>query len=145
MVPPPPAPKPGMTKQNKTLLIIGIIVLVLCVCGVGAIAANLGKKDGPADTGSHSSTTSSTPAEAKTSGKPVAEDIEMPDLVGKNAAVAQDELKRLGFTNIQLGSADEHDTLVLLAANWTVVEQSADAGEKLPADALIVLTCSKKK
>ncbi|GLZ75829.1 hypothetical protein Afil01_06360 [Actinorhabdospora filicis] len=44
-----------------------------------------------------------------------------------------------------LGSADENDTVVIMAANWKVVEQSHPAGDKVAADALIVLTCSKKK
>lgn len=68
----------------------------------------------------------------------------MPNLIGKNAAIADDELKRLGFTNIQYGSADPDDKVVLLLANWTVTKQSAKAGERLPSDALIVLTCTKQ-
>lgn len=68
----------------------------------------------------------------------------MPDLVGENAAVADDRLRKLGFTNIQFGSQDENDTVVLLLANWTVTKQSTKAGMKVPVDTLIVLTCTKK-
>ncbi|GAA4243119.1 hypothetical protein GCM10022255_000840 [Dactylosporangium darangshiense] len=68
----------------------------------------------------------------------------MPNVVGKNAAVAMDELQRLGFTKIQLGSQDPGDTVVILAANWTVAKQSTPAGTQAPTDALIVLTCTKK-
>lgn len=78
-------------------------------------------------------TTSAAPAEAV-----------MPDLVGENAAVADDRLRKLGFTNIQFGSQDENDTVVLLLANWTVTKQSTKAGMKVPVDTLIVLTCTKK-
>ena len=70
--------------------------------------------------------------------------VTMPNLVGKNAAVAQDELKRLGLTKVQLGSQDQGDSVVILAANWTVTKQSHPAGGQITADTLIVLTCTKK-
>ncbi|MGH8791863.1 MAG: PASTA domain-containing protein [Stackebrandtia sp.] len=71
--------------------------------------------------------------------------IEMPSLVGENAAVAEDELERLGFTNIEFGSVDEeHNSFgVVIPANWTVAEQSHEEGETVPSDALIVLGCVK--
>lgn len=68
----------------------------------------------------------------------------MPNLVDKNAAVAMDELEKLGFTKVQLGSQDEENTVVILAANWTVKKQSTAAGTQVPTDTLIVLTCTKK-
>ncbi|KAB1927677.1 PASTA domain-containing protein [Micromonospora sp. ALFpr18c] len=67
----------------------------------------------------------------------------MPNLAGSNAAVAQDKLKRLGITNIKLGSQDEFDTLVILPENWTVKKQSQKAGAKVAQDELVVLTCTK--
>jgi beta-lactam-binding protein with PASTA domain len=71
-------------------------------------------------------------------------DIEMPDLVGKNAAVADDELQKAGFTNVDFGSQDKDDKIVIVRANWTVTKQSAKAGDKLKSDAKIVLTCTKQ-
>ncbi|OJF09794.1 hypothetical protein BG844_35580 [Couchioplanes caeruleus subsp. caeruleus] len=67
----------------------------------------------------------------------------MPKLVGKNAAVADDQLTRLGFTNIDFGSEDPFDTVVIKLANWTVTKQSAKAGSKMMSDELLVLTCTK--
>ncbi|RAO01591.1 hypothetical protein GAR05_01762 [Micromonospora saelicesensis] len=69
----------------------------------------------------------------------------MPNVVGKNAAVAADQLRKLGFTEVQYGSQDENDTVVLLASNWTVTKQSAKAASKVPSDTLIVLTCTKQR
>ncbi|GAA3455698.1 hypothetical protein GCM10018962_75310 [Dactylosporangium matsuzakiense] len=70
--------------------------------------------------------------------------VAMPNVVKKNAAVAEDELKKLGFTKIQFGSQDAEDKVVLLLANWTVTKQSTAAGEQVTTDTLIVLTCTKK-
>jgi hypothetical protein len=66
--------------------------------------------------------------------------IAMPDVVGDNAAVAMDTLKKLGFTNIELGTVDGRP-VVVLPQNWTVKEQSAEPGELLAPDAKIVLGC----
>ena len=71
--------------------------------------------------------------------------VVMPNLVGMNAAVAQDKLEKLGLTNIQFGSQDENDTFVLLAANWTVTKQSHKKGTRVALDDLVVLTCTKQR
>jgi beta-lactam-binding protein with PASTA domain len=71
-------------------------------------------------------------------------EAEIPDLVGENAAIALSELEELGFTDIQLGSVDEDDTVVIMAANWEVVEQSPEAGTVLATDSTIVLQCTKQ-
>ena len=68
--------------------------------------------------------------------------IAMPDVVSQNAAVAVDKLKRLGFTNIDLGTVDGRP-MVVLPQNWTVKTQSAKPGDQLAADAKIVLGCTK--
>ena len=70
-------------------------------------------------------------------------EVEMPDLRGQNAAVAQDYLTRLGFTRVEFGSQDELDSWVVLPENWTVKKQSTKPGRKIPVDTLIVLTCTK--
>lgn len=68
--------------------------------------------------------------------------IPMPNLVGQNAAVAADKLKKLGFTNVDLGTVDGRPAVVI-PQNWTVKTQSAKPGEQLPADAKIVLGCAR--
>ncbi|GIG93161.1 PASTA domain-containing protein [Plantactinospora endophytica] len=156
---PPPA------KNNRTLIIaaaaVGIAVVLVCgVCGIVAMV-----------TGGEPSTSTSATSEAKASSAPVVTPVpttpaaaptteapppapttpagpikvKVPNLVGKNAAVAEDELRALGFTRIDFGSEDEEDTFVILRANWTVTKQSAKAGTSVPVDTLIVLTCTKKQ
>jgi beta-lactam-binding protein with PASTA domain len=68
----------------------------------------------------------------------------MPNVVGMNAAVAADELKRAGFTRIEFGTQDSDAFGVYLPENWTVAKQSAKAGTVVTTDTLVVLTCTKK-
>jgi hypothetical protein len=68
--------------------------------------------------------------------------IVMPDVVGQNAAVALDKLHKLGLKNIDLGTVDGHE-FVVLPQNWTVKTQSAHPGEKLAPDAKVVLGCAR--
>lgn len=68
--------------------------------------------------------------------------LTMPDVVGQNADVAVDGLRKLGFTNIDLGTVDGR-RVVVLPQNWTVKTQSAKAGTRLAADAKIVLGCAR--
>ena len=66
--------------------------------------------------------------------------ITMPDVLGQNAAVAEDKLRKLGFTNITFGTVDGR-MVVILPQNWTVKTQSAQPNELLAADVKIVLGC----
>jgi beta-lactam-binding protein with PASTA domain len=68
--------------------------------------------------------------------------VTVPDVVGLNAAVAVDTLKRVGFSNVDLGTVDGHK-FVALPQNWTVKTQSARPGDRLPRDAKIVLGCAR--
>jgi hypothetical protein len=68
--------------------------------------------------------------------------LTMPSVVGQNAAVALDELHKLGFTNIDLGTVDGR-RVVVLPQNWTVKAQSAKAGSHLAPDAKLVLGCAR--
>lgn len=154
---PPPPPK----KSNRNLIIGlaaagGALMLLICCGGLYAIGANEQQKNkAAADTSAPStpaptaSSAAPTPTPAPASAPPSAtaaavRTVTMPNVVGKNAAVAYDELQELGITEIQLGSQDANDTLVLWPANWTVTKQSAKAGTKVRTDKLIVITCTKK-
>ena len=68
--------------------------------------------------------------------------LTMPGVIGQNAAVALDDLHKLGFTNIDLGTVDGR-RVVVLPQNWTVKAQSAKAGSRLAPDAKIVLGCAR--
>ncbi len=68
--------------------------------------------------------------------------ITVPDEVGRNAAVALDDLHKLGFTNVDLGTIDGHK-FVVLPQNWTVKTQSSAPGTRLAGNAKIVLGCAR--
>jgi hypothetical protein len=163
-------PKPPAKPANVKLgfVIIGAVALLglLCVGGVVAAATGDSGKSPAAPLPSAVATTTSattpateaataptTDAAAPTAAAPTAEattappkprTVKVPDLRGENAAVAQDTLEQLGFTNITFGSADKDDTWVVLPQNWTVKKQSAAPGKKLALDTLLVLTCTKQ-
>ncbi|ACY96991.1 PASTA domain containing protein [Thermomonospora curvata DSM 43183] len=70
--------------------------------------------------------------------------VELPDVVGKNGAIARDILERAGFKNIDYSSADPNGaSVVLLPVNWRVVKQEPAAGKKVDPTALVVLTVVK--
>ena len=129
----------------------GVLVLLFCCC-CGLTLAGLGKKG--SDHGSHhgnshptsAHTTASSSATASASEKPNdtqnAAKLTVPNVVGKNAAVAGDELKRAGFTRVRFSPADSHH-VVILPQDWTVKNQSAAPGSTLAADAALVLGCVK--
>ncbi|MGH8882783.1 MAG: PASTA domain-containing protein [Stackebrandtia sp.] len=122
-------------------LLSGLAVLLLglgIACGSGdADAGDSQAADAPA-------TESADPTEADSTDDVPAQ-LEMPSVIGENAAVAKDELDKLGFTSVEFGSVDsDHDTLgVVNPANWTVSEQSHEAGDLVDSDAVIVLGCVK--
>ncbi|GGM28182.1 hypothetical protein GCM10011608_11280 [Micromonospora sonchi] len=153
--------------------IIGIVtgVIVIACCGVtGIVAAVSGEPQPEAKSSPTAAAVAATvpaaaaPTPAPTTSVPTATapaattapalpaptappaptKLVMPNLKGMNAAVADDKLRKLGFTNIQYGSQDENDTLVLILANWTVTKQSAKAGSKMLPDDLVVVTCTKQ-
>ncbi|MEV4509582.1 PASTA domain-containing protein [Dactylosporangium sp. NPDC049525] len=143
----PPHQKPK--RPANTGLIAGLIAggLALVICAACAVAGLISNKQNPQ---AAAPTPAATQFTANAGGNPAPASpspsvLAMPDVVGKNAAVAMDELERLGFTKIQYGSQDLEDTVVIIAANWTVTKQSTPPGTQAPADALIVLTCTKKK
>lgn len=161
----PPGPPPQRNNKRTPLIVIGAVVggiLLLCLCGLVVSLARGDDDPGAAPTTPPATQTTEpatvptappTPTEeppppgsglstaAPTSAAPRL--VTMPKVVGENAAVADDKLRKLGFSNIQYGSQDENDTVVLLLANWTVTKQSTKAGAKIPTDTLIVITCTK--
>ncbi|GAA0968580.1 PASTA domain-containing protein [Actinocorallia libanotica] len=85
------------------------------------------------------------PADQPPAAKPAAKKVRLPKLVGLNGAIAQDKLEQLGLENVQFGSQDEEDKVVLLVTNWTVVKQSPKPGTRVGPKDLVVLTMTKEK
>ncbi|MGW3170681.1 PASTA domain-containing protein [Streptomyces sp. NPDC001153] len=71
--------------------------------------------------------------------------VTMPDLVGKNAAKAEDQLERLGVpkSRIELRADDGNHVVVLVASNWDVNTQSVKAGARLGVKQVLVLGVGK--
>ncbi len=163
--PPPPPPDGGFhpymqpaPKKSNSLKIVAIVVggVVLLCLGMGVIGALLPEQKPPTPAPAAAAPAvpvvpsievpSLEPASPPALSEPEKpKSVKMPDVKGQNAAIAEDHLRKLGFTNIQLGSQDELDTLVLLPSNWTVTKQSTKAGRTIPTDTLIVLTCTKER
>jgi len=65
--------------------------------------------------------------------------ITIPDLIGQNAKIAEDKLKALGFTNVELASATSKYQNVFVPANWTVVGIEPAPGTSVsPGDDVVV-------
>lgn len=155
---------PVPPRKNTGKIALAVVGGLLGLCCVGAVISSGDDDTAPEDAAVPASApaaavaaTTSAPAPSATTvapeptatsatatTPPAPRTATVPDLKGENAAVADDTLRKLGFTNIRFGSADEDDKVVLLLANWTVTKQSAKAGRKLPLDTLIVLTCTKQ-
>jgi hypothetical protein len=69
--------------------------------------------------------------------------ITIPDVNGENAKIAQEALEKLGLTNVELSSANPKYSMVLVAANWTVVSIDPAAGTAVKADDAVVVKVTK--
>jgi hypothetical protein len=156
---PEPSPQERTNRPVFGIVVGTILVALCCVCSVG-IVSNAFKSDTTGKqkaassmavsavatstpTRSAATPTNSSVQSASESASPMPTSVKLPNLVGKNAAIAQDELKRLGLKNIQFGSADSRYSMVILPQNWTVVRQAPSAGTPMTPDQLVILSCKK--
>lgn len=145
---------PRVKKPSQTVKIIaGVVAGIVVVCCAGSVIIGMLIGDKPKEAKPAAVPTFALPtlalipsaASPSASPSPSPVPLKMPNVVGQNGAVAQDALKKAGFTNVTLGSADPEDTLVILPQNWKVLEQSTPPGQTVPSDTMIVLTCTKKR
>jgi len=151
----PSFPRTGRRRKGFSLKIALISVgVVIVVCGLALCGMNLSDPPRKADSGSHQQAGSQqqagdgAPAATGQPGGSAPQPVPtnsavVPDLVGLNAAVAGDQLKHLGFKNVEYASGDKRYKIVIVPQNWSVTKQSAAAGTRLAKDSLIVLTCVK--
>lgn len=145
--------------------VVAAVILLCCCCGGGAL--KLGTLAGDSDDDarptserssepappdrteqpSPTSDPSSSRSQPRLEEQPSVDDrpdrFTVPSTIGKNAAVAKDELQRAGFTKIRFASGDPGHRVVLLPQNWEVKSQSAPPGSTLEHDVVLVLTCTK--
>jgi beta-lactam-binding protein with PASTA domain len=70
--------------------------------------------------------------------------ITIPDVTGQNAEIAQNSLEKLGLTRVRLSSANPKYSMVLLAANWTVVSVDPAPGTLVNSDDPVVVKVTKE-
>jgi beta-lactam-binding protein with PASTA domain len=68
--------------------------------------------------------------------------VTLPDLVGLNAQVAEEQLKRIGLRDV-MSSANPEYKMVLVAKNWQVVSQEPAAGCAVSQGAEVDLDVTK--
>lgn len=153
--PPPPGQPPYPPQQfppkKKGIAWWVIPAVIAAVCGIGLVGVAI---DDDKDKGA-AATTTRAPAPAApafsapaaptvpTSTTPPVTNVAIPDVVGKNGAVATDALKRAGFTNVTHGSATPGVDMVLMLSNWTVTAVEPGEGSVVPTDSAVVLTMTK--
>jgi hypothetical protein len=69
--------------------------------------------------------------------------ITVPDLTGENAKIAENKLKALGFTDVELASATSKYQNVFVPANWTVVGIEPDPGTTINGGDTVILKVTK--
>jgi hypothetical protein len=69
--------------------------------------------------------------------------VTMPNMVGKNAAVAKDDLERLGFADDRIKLSPQRHIFVAMPSHWVVTDQSEKPGGQVSLRELIVLTVAK--
>jgi beta-lactam-binding protein with PASTA domain len=70
--------------------------------------------------------------------------VTLPDLTNQNVEIARKKLEKLGLTDIKLSSANPKYTMVVEAANWTVVSMEPPAGTVVQPDDPVVVKVTKE-
>ncbi|MGB9281380.1 MAG: PASTA domain-containing protein, partial [Pseudonocardiaceae bacterium] len=70
--------------------------------------------------------------------------VTLPDVVGQNGAIAQDALRSLGLTKVDLAAdAASGKEVVLAPENWHVTKIEPKAGTQVRTDQTVVVTMTK--
>jgi beta-lactam-binding protein with PASTA domain len=69
--------------------------------------------------------------------------VTIPDVAGQNAEIVRQNLADLGLTNVVMASANPKYSMVLLAANWTVVSIEPGPGTTVRSDDPVVIKATK--
>lgn len=154
--PQPTPPRRGL--PTPVILILAVAGAVALLGVIGAVAVAIGRDGeqhaaGSTATGrpspgvSTATAATDTTATAEPTGQPGGskpKTVVMPNLVGRSAAVAGDELNKLGLIPGFVPDDPNSEPVYELTA-WIVTRQSPEAGTSTPIGTLIVLTCVKKR
>ncbi|MFI6366747.1 PASTA domain-containing protein [Nocardia sp. NPDC050630] len=146
---PPRPPIPLKKKSTPVWVWIAAVVGGLLVLGLIGSAVGGTSKDTAGTTTTQRAAPIATAAPAVTAFATAtttvapAADLTIPNVVGKNGAVAADELKRAGFTNVTYGSATPGVEMVIMPSNWTVKSVEPGVGTAVASNSAVVLTMTK--
>ncbi|MGH3669392.1 MAG: PASTA domain-containing protein [Pseudonocardiaceae bacterium] len=124
--------------RRGTILTLTVTTAVLLLAGCGATPA-------PAPT------TVTVPAPAPAAPGAASSDptgapktVTLPDVIGQNGAIAQDALRTLGLTKVDLAAdPTSGKEVVLNPANWHVTKIEPKAGTQVRTDQTVVVTMTK--
>lgn len=131
-LPPTQPPSVTGTPRRKWPWVVGGIVLLLFIIGI----AGGNEKNSPP-------TTTTTTPEARAPAGPT--QVTVPgDLIGKNAQLADDELRNLGILDISYASQDASSTFTPPLQNWTVTKVEPAPGARVLTTDTIVINVIRK-
>lgn len=70
-------------------------------------------------------------------------EITIPDVAGQNAEIVRKKLEGLGLTDVSLSSSNPKYSMVIMAANWTVVSIEPAPGTQVKSDGPVVVKVYK--
>jgi hypothetical protein len=138
-----------MKKMRKTAQFaaaVCAVVLTVAACGGNTASApstvtvTKTEPSFPSWTASAPSSFASAPP---TTSKAASGPITIPDLTGQNAKIAENKLRALGFTDVELASATPKYQNVFVPANWTVVGIEPAPGTAVNAGDTVVVKVTK--
>ena len=68
----------------------------------------------------------------------------IPDVAGQNAEIVRKKLAKMGLTQVNLASTNPKYSMVVFAANWTVVSIEPAPGTVVPAGDPVVVKVAKE-
>jgi hypothetical protein len=125
-----------MTRRAALTLTVTTVVLLLAGCG--------GTPTPPPATVTVQAPVPGAPGAASSDAPVAPKIVTLPDVIGQNGAIAQDALRSLGLTKVDLAAdATSGKQVVLVPENWHVTKMEPKAGTQVRADQTVVVTMTK--
>lgn len=146
-----PPPRRGVSGAVVALIAVcctGMGLMVGCgtgfAIGSGTPASTPAAASQPASPSEAAVSPSASPSPSKSSASPTrAPKVKVPNVVGHNHQLAQDELQAAGFYGLAEEDATGQGRVLVWDRNWVVVRQSPKAGTRVSTDATITLYSKK--
>jgi hypothetical protein len=132
-------------RKTAQFVVVSAVAVTVAACGGNTASApstvtvTKSAPSVPSWTASAPSFASAPPTTSNAASGP----ITIPDLTGQNAKIAENKLKALGFTDVELASATPKYQNVFVPANWTVVAIEPAPGTAVNAGDTVVVKVTK--